>query len=153
MARCNMILKVTKYCSNKENLFTNPENGTMNLNNTSIYSVTEWISLYILKHLSLWHLRDCKPSNPLPEKCWPKNMRIIKQYQHQIYDFDAMILCHGWTVQGSNPGGVRFSAGPDQPCGPPSLLYNGYGVFARGKVCLGRAADHSLPSSAMAMEE
>jgi len=42
---------------------------------------------------------------------------------------------------------------PDWPWGPPSLLYNGYGVFPGGKARPGRAADHSLPSSAAVMEE
>ena len=44
--------------------------------------------------------------------------------------------------------GTRFSARPDRPWGPPSLLYNGYRVFPGGKVRPGRAADHSPPSSA-----
>ena len=43
-------------------------------------------------------------------------------------------LTTGWTFGGSNPGGARFSARPDRPWGPPSLLYNGYRVFPRGKV-------------------
>jgi hypothetical protein len=35
---------------------------------------------------------------------------------------------------GSNPGGGKiFHTRPDQPWGPPSLLYNGYWVFPRGK--------------------
>jgi len=39
----------------------------------------------------------------------------------------------GWTVQGSNPGGGKiFHTRPDQPCGPPSLLYNGYRVSFPG---------------------
>jgi hypothetical protein len=42
---------------------------------------------------------------------------------------------------------------PDRPWGPPSLLYNGYRVLPGGKVRLGRAADHSPPSSAVVMEE
>ena len=42
---------------------------------------------------------------------------------------------------------------PDRPWGPPSLLYNGYRVFPEGKVRPGCAADHSPPSSAVAMEE
>ena len=29
--------------------------------------------------------------------------------------------------------GARFSAHPDPPWGPPSLLYNGYWVFPGGK--------------------
>ena len=47
--------------------------------------------------------------------------------------------------RGSNPCGARFSARPDRPWGPPSLLYNGYRVFPRGKVRPGCAADHSPP--------
>ena len=49
--------------------------------------------------------------------------------------------------------GTRFSARPDRPWGPPSLLYNGYRVFAGDKVRPGRAADHSPPSSSAVMEE
>jgi hypothetical protein len=45
---------------------------------------------------------------------------------------------------GSNPGGGRFSARPDRPCGPPSLPYNGYRIFPGGKVRPELAADHSL---------
>ena len=54
---------------------------------------------------------------------------------------------------GSNPGGDGFSARPDWPWGPPSLLYNGYCVFPGGKVRPGRAADHSPPSTAAVIEE
>ena len=62
-------------------------------------------------------------------------------------------LTTSWTVWGSNPGGARFSACPDWPWGPPSLLYNGYRVFSGGKVRPGRAADHSPPSNVAVMEE
>jgi len=48
---------------------------------------------------------------------------------------------------------VRFSACPDRPWGPPSLLYNRYQVFPGGKAWLGCAADHSPPSSAEILEE
>jgi hypothetical protein len=42
-------------------------------------------------------------------------------------------LAADWTVRGSNPGGGKiFCAHPDRPCGPPSLLYNGYWVFPGG---------------------
>ena len=47
---------------------------------------------------------------------------------------------------------IYFSARPDQPWGPPSLLYE-YRVFPGSKVSPGRAADHSAPSSAAVMEE
>ena len=44
-------------------------------------------------------------------------------------------LAPGWTVRGSNPGGGEiFRTRPDRPWGPPSLLYNGYRIFPRGKV-------------------
>ena len=36
------------------------------------------------------------------------------------------------TVRDRIPVGTRFSARPGRPCGPPSLLYNGYRVFPGG---------------------
>ena len=90
-------------------------------------------------------------------------------YVHSFYSVDEFFACTndivgrvvqsvqqltmGWTVLGSNPSGARFSAHPDQPWGPPSLLYNGYQDFPIGKVQPGHAADHSPPSSATVMEE
>jgi len=38
----------------------------------------------------------------------------------------------GWKVRDRMPVGTRFSARPDHPWGPPSLLYNGYRVFPGG---------------------
>jgi len=38
-----------------------------------------------------------------------------------------------WTVRDRIPVGTRFSARPDCPWGPPSLLYNGYRVFPGGR--------------------
>jgi len=53
-----------------------------------------------------------------------------------------------------NPGGREiFHTCPDQPWGPPSLLYNEYWVFPGGKERPGLDADQSPPSSAMVMEE
>ena len=40
----------------------------------------------------------------------------------------------------TNPGGENFSARPDRPWGPPSLLYKGYRVFPGGKERTGRDA-------------
>ena len=62
-------------------------------------------------------------------------------------------LTRGWTVRDRNPVWKTFSARPDRPWGPPSLLYNGYRVFPGVKVRPGSAADHSPPSSAAVMEE
>ena len=43
-------------------------------------------------------------------------------------------LATGWTVRGSNTGrGEIFLTHPDRPWGPPSLLYNRYRFFPRGK--------------------
>jgi hypothetical protein len=44
--------------------------------------------------------------------------------------------------------GEIFHTCPDRPWDPPSLLYNGYRVFPRGKVWPERDADPSPPSSA-----
>jgi len=43
--------------------------------------------------------------------------------------------------------GENFRTHPDRPCGPPSLLYNGYRVFPGVKQPR-RGDDHPLPSSA-----
>jgi len=53
-----------------------------------------------------------------------------------------------------NPvGGEIFRTCPDRPWGPPSLLYNVYRVFPRGKERPGRDADPLPPSSAVVMKE
>jgi len=49
-------------------------------------------------------------------------------------------------------GGETFRSCPDQPWGPPSLLYNGYPVFPGGKERPGRDAEPSPPSSAVGHE-
>jgi hypothetical protein len=46
-----------------------------------------------------------------------------------------------------------FRTCPDRPWGPPSLLYNGFRVFAGCKERPGRDADPTLPSSAVVMKE
>jgi hypothetical protein len=82
-----------------------------------------------------------------------------------MYKYSSKIICFkrlcqlaqsveqlgtGWTVQGSNPGGGEMCRTcPDQPWGPPSLLYNGYRAFPGGKVRPGHDADRSPPSSAV----
>jgi hypothetical protein len=59
-----------------------------------------------------------------------------------------------WTVRGSNPGGGEiFRTCRDRLRDPPSLLYNGYRVFLRGKVRPGCDIDHSPPSSVEVIEE
>jgi hypothetical protein len=66
-----------------------------------------------------------------------------------------LILREVYSVRSGDriPVGAKFSARPDRPWSPPSLVYNGYRVFPGGKVRPGRAADHSPPSSAEILEE
>jgi len=49
-------------------------------------------------------------------------------------------------------GGEIFRTRPDQPWGPPSLLYNGYRVSFPGVKRPGRGVDHPPPSSAEVKE-
>ena len=60
---------------------------------------------------------------------------------------------YGLDGRGSNPcGGEIFCTCPDQPWGPPSLLYSGYRLFPGDKQRPGRDADPSPHSSAMVMK-
>ena len=79
----------------------------------------------------------------IPQTLRPSMVRVVQSVQR---------LPTGWTVRDRNPVETRFSSRPDWPWGPPSLLYNGYRVFPRGKVRPERAVDHSPPSSAAGME-
>jgi hypothetical protein len=56
---------------------------------------------------------------------------------------------YGLDVPGIEPdGGEIFRICPDQPWGPPSLLYNGYRVFPGGRKRSGCDVDPLPPSSA-----
>jgi hypothetical protein len=59
----------------------------------------------------------------------------------------------GWTVRRSNSrGGEIFCAIAHRSWGPPSLLYNGYGVSFPGVKWPGRGVDHPPPSCAKVKE-
>ena len=104
--------------------------------------------------------RDCIP-NTLCWCCWADNESWGFQERKKFWYYQKngpgssvdIATDYGLEGPGSNPGGARFSARPDRPWGPPSLLYKGYRVFPGGKLRPGRAADHSPPSSAAVMEE
>ena len=50
-----------------------------------------------------------------------------------IYSVEGIETRYDWKVRGSNSGWSEFfCTRPDQPWGPPSLLY-GYRVFPEGK--------------------
>ena len=68
----------------------------------------------------------------------------------------SVVTATGYALDGpgSNPGvGEIFCNCPHRPCGPPSLLYNGYRVFPAGKERPGREADPSHISSALVKKE
>ena len=83
------------------------------------------------------------------------NMGNFQRYVPEFWPFSSVGIATDYGLDGPDriPVGTRYSARPDRPSGPPSLLYNGYRVFPGGKVLPGRAADHSPPSSAAVMEE
>jgi hypothetical protein len=58
----------------------------------------------------------------------------------------------GIKSQWGERGGEIFRTCQDRPWGSPSLLYNGYQVFPKGKERLRRDADPSPPSSAVGHE-
>jgi hypothetical protein len=74
-------------------------------------------------------------------------LNILEIYtQFLLLLFPKLPLC---TVQGSNSGGGEiFRTCPNQPWGPPSLLYNAYRVFSEGRKRPRRDADPSPTSSA-----
>ena len=100
-----------------------------------LYKLHEPISHFQIDHQVVWwhklqtvpkhsHLSYCKAlflSLDLLTTMFKIVGRIAQSVQR---------LATGWTVRGSNPGGVEiFRTCPDWPCGPPSLLYNEYRVF------------------------
>jgi hypothetical protein len=91
---------------------------------------------------------------------------------HQTKYFDQTIVCitevfcgtgssvaiaTGYGLEGPGIefrwGGEIFRTFSDRPWGPPSLLYNEYRVFPRGKEQPGRDADPSPLLSAVVMKE
>jgi hypothetical protein len=64
------------------------------------------------------------------------------------FNIYCLLFATGWMIRGSKPVGSEISrTSPDQPWGPPSLLYNGYRVpFPRVKR-EGRGVNHPLPSN------
>jgi len=66
-------------------------------------------------------------------------------------------IATGYVLDGpgieSRWGDEMFHTCPDRPCGPCSLLYNGYRIFPGGKKRPGRDADPSPPSSVVVMKE
>jgi hypothetical protein len=61
-----------------------------------------------------------------------------------VLGLNVNALATGWSVRGLNPGGGEFfRTCSDRSWGPPSLLYNGYQVFPRGKERPGRDVDPS----------
>ena len=80
------------------------------------------------------------------------SLSIVTQLFFTIHAPYALAM--GLKVWGLNPGGGEiFRTCPDRAWCPPSLLYNGYWDFPRGKEWPGRDTDPSPPSSAMVKKE
>jgi hypothetical protein len=58
----------------------------------------------------------------------------------------------GGPVIASRWGGEIFRTRPDQPCGPPNLLYNGYWISFAGVKRPGCGVDHPLQTRAEVKE-
>jgi hypothetical protein len=70
-------------------------------------------------------------------------------YMYMVGDISVRIATrYGLDGRGSNPGrGEIFCTRPDQPWGPPSLLYKGYRLSFLGVKRLGRGVKHPPQSS------
>jgi len=89
--------------------------------------------------------------------CFAKVISIDNQLKYIVCGPGSVVsIATGYGLDGP---GIEFSGGeifrtcPDRPWGPPSLLYNGYRVFPRGKEWPGCDADLSPRSSAVVMKE
>ena len=107
-----------------------------------------WWSISVALTLPNPFTSTLSPYYKIWNKFWGNSSNGVGRVAQSVYR-----LATGWTVRGSNPGGEEiFRSCPDQPWGPPSLLYNGYRVFPEGKERPGRDADPSPPSSAVGHE-
>jgi hypothetical protein len=127
------------------------------------------LCLQLLGQAVIWANIPQKTPEFTPFSCFVLVASNVAQYGHitLFYQISGQLLiflarCSEWFVLSMKkvgrsrdriPVGARFSARPDLPWGPPSLLYNGYRVFPGGKVRPECAADHSPPSSADVLEE
>jgi len=79
--------------------------------------------------------------------------RLCRYHLRICIAYSVQQFASGWTVLGSNPARSKrccvLYARPDQPRGPPSLLYNGQrGFFLGGKAAGTWPYNHSPTSSA-----
>ena len=89
---------------------------------TLIQSISSRNTLKYILILS-FHLRLNLANYPLPSG-FPVNI---------LHTFCSKETPTSWTVEGLNPVEEEiFRTRPDRPCGPQSLLYNGYRVSFRG---------------------
>jgi len=129
----------------------------MRRNSLLIYMVMKFCFLYYvqIKYLAMWSALFWVITQLINVPCCIKDT-IFKSLLQRILSTVAQSvqrLTTGWMVRNRIPVGTRFSAHPDRPWDPFSPLYKEYRVFPGGKVRPGRAADHSPPSSALAMEQ
>ena len=121
-----------------------------------IWLVSGWAMGWQVKTIVLYVVVSF-PTNPYPVNPPSNRLRLFSSQLFPVWLpqlFSNLVILHLLAGRSGDriPVGARFSARPERPWGPPSLLYNGYRVFPGGKVRPGRAADHSPPSSAEVLE-
>ena len=80
--------------------------------------------------MSIWEIGSTRKKESV--KCFISTKNFTRTTLRSVGRVAQSVqrLATGWTVRGSNRGGVEiFRTCPDRPWGPPSLLYNGYRVF------------------------
>jgi len=81
------------------------------------------------------------------------NFYFVQVHAGSQHSVVGIVTHHGLDGLGSNRSKIKtFSTHPDQPWGPPSLLYNGYWVILPGVKQLGHGINHPRPSSTKVKE-
>ena len=118
--------------------------STPSLNITTQSQQTEFSIKYLFEIWFLFACFDLNNSLKMTSKSEiqePHKIKYPKMVAHNFFFsiIGTIRLTTGWTVRDRIQVGKRFSARPDRPWGPPSLLYNGYRVFpgveAAGACC------------------
>jgi hypothetical protein len=87
-----------------------------------------------------------------PQQAYGKKWNCYLICVHRVWSPVGRVAYSDWLRAGRSGdripvGSEIFRACPDRPCGPPSLLYNGYRALPRGKERLGCDTDPLPPSS------
>jgi len=120
-----------------------------NISHFSLKNVITWLKTSLHCWPTLWLTLRGKQKSRSPNTCFspffPPKRNSYQRKRTQSYEAvgsarrllqycQLPAIATGWKLRGSNPGrGEIFCTCPDQPWGPPSLLYSEYWVFLGGK--------------------